>query len=122
MTKFALQFEISPENSPELNKVIEEIGRFAKVSIIDQVFSDDVTKSGADVIVAITVLASVAKAALPQISLILETWLNRPGPKSVTIELSDSSQKSKMIQIHSDGVTSHDFRSIVQDALRVDES
>lgn len=122
MTKFALQFEISPENSPELNKVIEEIGRFAKVSIIDQVFSDDVTKSGADVIVAITVLASVAKAALPQISLILETWLNRPGQKSVTIELSDSSQKNKMIQIHSDGVTSHDFRSIVQDALRVDES
>ena len=122
MTKFALQFEISPENSPELNKVIEEIGRFAKVSIIDQVFSDDVTKSGADVIVARTVLASVAKAALPQISLILETWLNRPGQKSVTIELSDSSQKNKMIQIHSDGVTSHDFRSIVQDALRVDES
>jgi hypothetical protein len=122
MTKFALQFESSPENSPELNKVIEEIGRFAKVSIIDQVFSEDVTKSGADVIVAITVLASIAKAALPQISLILETWLNRPGQKSVTIELSDSNQKNKMIQIHSDGVASHDFRSIVQDALRVDES
>ena len=90
-----MQFEISTENSPELNKVIEEIGRFAKVSIIDQVFSDDATKSGADVIVAITVLASVAKAALPQISLILETWLNRPGQKSVTIELSESNQKNK---------------------------